>query len=370
MRIVYDATPLLLRSAGVKNYHHALLVRLLPRAAPHAMELFPFLDSLGRHRNEGSNFSRAATVARLGAVLAANYARLPLGRWATRRADVFHVTHHLMHPPRRGRLTSFVHDPTPLLMPEFHTASNVRYFRHFVEQVLPRLDGVLVPSEAVKRDLVEQLHAAERRITVVPHGVDESFFAPTLTQGVRDTYNVPERFILSVGAQEPRKNLVTLLEAYRRLPEELRRDVPLVVAGPRGWKDAALRRALDQTAVSGVLTIGYVNPVLLPALYSLATLFVFPSLYEGFGMPILEAMAAGAPVITSNVSSMPEVAGDAGLTVDPRSAAELTSGIERLLTDAALAKALSERGRARARTFTWERTALATRAFFERVAGA
>ncbi|MBI3695127.1 MAG: glycosyltransferase family 4 protein [Acidobacteria bacterium] len=360
MKILYDATPLLMRSAGVKNYHHALLVRLLPRIRPHRVELFPFLHSLGRNRNERSNYSKSSTAWRLGALLAANYLRLPLGSWASRGADLFHITHHLLHPPPRVKLTSFVHDPTPLLMPEFHTASNVRYFRHFVADILPRLAGVIVPSYAVKKDLVERTGVPEERVTVIPHGVDQGFFPPGPLESMRRVYDLPDHYILSLGTREPRKNLATLFEAYRLLPEDLRRAHPLVVAGASGWK-------LKLAPAPEVRVLGYVQPETLPLLYNRAAAFVFPSLYEGFGMPLLEAMAAGAPVITSNVSAMPEVVAEAGLTVDPRSPSELARAMERLLTDPELARSLTEKGIRRAREFTWEKTALATKAFFERM---
>jgi alpha-1,3-rhamnosyl/mannosyltransferase len=359
-----------MRSAGVKNYHHALLTRLLPRINPHTVELFPFLSDLAPNRNERSNYPPAVTAIRLAAVLAANYLRVPLGQWSARKADLFHITHHLLHPPRRVPLTSLIHDPTCLLMPEFHTPSNVRYFRHFVQHVLPRLAGVIVPSCAVKRDLGERLGTPEDRITVIPHGVDEGFFEPRAVERARAAYRLPDRYILFLGTNEPRKNLATLLEAYRLLPGELRHAYALVVAGASGWKNAELRRAVKREPPSGVRAIGYVAPELLPAVYSLATVFVFPSLYEGFGMPVLEAMAAGVPVVTSNVSAMPEVAGEAAITVNPRSPAELARAIECLLSDRTQAAALAESGRRRAREYTWEKTALATKAFFERVAGA
>jgi alpha-1,3-rhamnosyl/mannosyltransferase len=262
-----------------------------------------------------------------------------------------------------------IHDPTPLLMPECHTASNVRYFREFVERVLPRLAGVLAPSEAVKRDLVEQCGARADRITVAPHGVDESFFPGGPLEPQRDRHDLPERYILFLGALEPRKNLATLLEAYALLPEELRREFPLMVAGAHGWRNRELRRRLAAGRDLGVRVIGYVPPLNLPLVYAGASVFVFPSLYEGFGMPLLEAMASGVPVVASNVSAMPEVVGDAGVLVDPRSPAELARAIERLLADPPAARALGERGRARARQFTWERAALATKAFFERASG-
>ncbi len=363
MRILYDATPLLMRSAGVKNYHHALLVRLLPRLRPHQLRLFPFLDSVGRNHNERSNYSGAATLPRLAAVLASNYLRLPVGEWAARKADLFHLTPHLMHPPSRPRLTSMVHDPTPLLHPEWHTAGNVRYFRHFAGRLLPRLAGIIVPSQAVKRDLAEH----HPRITVIPHGVDPDFFPPGPLEPERRAYDLPDRYLLFLGSLEPRKNLATLLDAYRLLPEELRHEYPLVIGGASGWKNRPLRRRLQAEQAAGLRLIGYVPPAALPLVYAGASVFVFPSLYEGFGMPVLEAMAGGAPVVTSNLSALPEVTGDAALLVDPRSPSELAKAIQRVLGDSELAERLREAGRRRARELTWEKTALATKAFFEQI---
>ncbi|MBI3667600.1 MAG: glycosyltransferase family 4 protein [Acidobacteria bacterium] len=371
MRILYDATPLLLRSAGVKNYHYLLLRHLLPLAAPHTIELFPFLRNPGRNRNEGSNYPPVATALRLSVWLADNYLRVPVGRWAGRRADLFHLTQHLLHPTAVGqrlRLTSFIHDLSCLLMPQYHTASNVRYFRHFARDVLPRLAGVLVPSHAVEQELIEHLGVAPERVNVVPHGVEQRFFQPGPFEAALKAYGLPERYILFVGAAEPRKNVSTLLEACRLLPADLRRDYPLVLAGASGWKNAALWEAVERDRPIGVRPIGYVAPELLPAVYKQAAVFVFPSLYEGFGLPLLEAMAAGTPVVTSNVSAMPEVVGEAGLTVDPRSPAELARAIEHLLSDRALAAQLAEAGRRRAREFTWGKTALATKAFFDHLA--
>jgi alpha-1,3-rhamnosyl/mannosyltransferase len=365
VNLLYDATPLLLRSAGVKNYHYALLTRLLPRFGSHRLTLFPFLDSLGVQRNERSNFGPLATAWRFGAVLASNYLHLPLGTRAARHAHLFHVTPHLQRPPSGVRLTSMVHDPTPLLLPEFHTPSNIRYFEHFTSAVLPKLAGVIVPSRAVARDLVERLHVPENRITVIPHGVGEEFFRASGPPPA----GLPERYILSLGALEPRKNLVVLLDAYQLLPEELRRQYPLVVAGATGWKNDALRHRLEADRPLGVQAIGYVPSDSLPTLYAGAAVFVFPSLYEGFGMPLLEAMAAGTPVVASNVSAMPEVVGQAGLLVDPHSPAELARSLEQLLTTPTLAARLTEAGLRHAREFTWDRAALATKAFFEAMAG-
>ena len=365
MNILYDASPLLMRSAGVKNYHHCLLTHLLPILEPHRVKLFPALSKLTENDNERSNYPALATKLRLGGIVASNHLRLPLPPFLTAGADLFHVTQLPRQLPSRMPLTSVVHDPTPAFLPQCHPESNIRYFRYFAEHTLPRLRAMLVPSLAVKDDLVEHFHVPEERISVVYHGVDEDFFDVALSSVylARETYHLPERYILFVGAMEPRKNLPTLIEAFRLLPSELQQRYPLVVIGTTGWKSGRVKRELAR--LKNAAALGYVRRALLPAVYNSAAVFVFPSLYEGFGMPLLEAMAARLPIVTSNVSAMPEVVGETGLLVDPRSANELAAAMQRVLEDPALAANLGEAGRQRARRFTWAKTAENTKIFFE-----
>lgn len=365
MRILYDAAPLLMRSAGVKNYHYELLKRLPAAAAAHSFRLFPFLSGLPRNDNQRSNYPFLASWLRIGCVSASNYLKAPFAAAAARGADIFHVTPHLFDPPAGPVLTSTIHDPTPLLMPQCHTAGNIRYFERFAARTLPRLAGAVAPSEAVKTDLVAHCGADADKVCVIPHGVAPDFFdaAQERRQAARRAYALPPRFLLAVGSIEPRKNLERLIAAYAGLPAVLRRRVPLVLAGPRGWRDDAIRRRIEQA--DGVQATGYVRRALLPALYAAASAFVFPSLYEGFGLPLLEAMAAGAPLVASNRAAMPEVVGDAGLLVDPLDVDALRRAIERILEDEPLAAKLAAAGRKRARTFTWEKTAAATLQFLE-----
>ena len=370
MRILYDATPLLMRSAGVKNYHHSLLKQLMLLIWPHEIDLFPYLDQLEPNHNERSNYSAMTTLRGLGAVLASHYLFAPTVRSAARDADLFHLTPHVWRPPNGPILTSMVHDPTPLLMPEAHTAGNVRYFQHFVHHVMPRLDAMIVPSYAVKRDLVESCDAAEERITVIPHGVDEEFFEATPAQRevARTQYELPDRYVLFVGSVEPRKNLLGLLEAFESLPVQTQRAYPLVIVGAAGWKNETIQRAISKNP--NVRLVGYVSRELLPAVYEACSLFVFPSYYEGFGMPVLEAMAAGAPVIASKVSALPEVIGETGILVDPDDPEDIAEAMERALEDEQTAAIMGSSARQRARRFTWEKCALETKYFFENVAEA
>lgn len=365
MKVLYDATPLLMRSAGVKNYHYALLRRLIPTIWPNEIELFPWLKELPANDNQGSNYSKLETYAGLGAMLGSNYLGLPLPHMAARRADLFHITHHLWHPPRLARLSSMVHDPTPLTLPECHTSSNIRYFERFVEKTMPKLDAIVTPSYAVKRDLVRYCAASEERITVIPHGVDEDFFEATPAQRevARQTYDLPDRYILFVGSVEPRKNLLRLLEAYDLLPEKLRAQHPLLLVGPPGWNNEEIQKRLSKAR--HVRVVGFVRRELLPAVYESCSLFAFPSLYEGFGMPVLEAMAAGAPVMTSKRSALPEVVGQTGLLVHPKKPEEMAEAMRSVLEDSHNAALMGGQARQRARQFTWDRCAAETKKFFE-----
>ena len=181
MHILYDGTPLLMRSAGVKNYHHSLLKNLIPEITPHRLSLFPFLRTLAPNRNDRSNYPRLGTSWRLGAVLSSNYLHFPLAHFNSTGADLFHATQHVWKLPRGKCLTSMVHDATPLFMPECHTQSNIRYFQAFVGDTLHRLHRVLAPSNAVKNYLVEELRVSEDKVSVVYHGVEESFFETSVS---------------------------------------------------------------------------------------------------------------------------------------------------------------------------------------------
>lgn len=220
-----------------------------------------------------------------------------------------------------------------------------------------RAAGFVCPSVAT-RDTLERLYPETRgRTAVIPLGVTAEFLNAE-GSGVARRHGVERPFVLAVATLEPRKNLARLVEAFASVPAA-REGFDLVLAGARGWSssdlDAVVGRHRDV-----VRPIGFVSDSELPALYAEATAFAFPSLEEGFGLPVLEAMAAGTAVLTSNRSSLPEVAGDAALLVDPSDTGAIAEGLEGLLGDAALREDLARRGRERAAAFTWERTARAT----------
>jgi glycosyltransferase involved in cell wall biosynthesis len=227
-----------------------------------------------------------------------------------------------------------------------------------------RAAGFLCPSEATRADLVRRFPALADRSRVVPLGVDPGFGA-RVPAGVPAGYGLEGPYVLAVGTLEPRKNLPRLIEAFASLPDSVRRRHRLALAGSPGWSLGETEALID--AHEEVTALGYVADEDLPALYAEARVFAYPSLAEGFGLPVLEAMAAGTAVLTSDRSSLPEVAGDAARLVDPGDVGSIRGGLLELLTDEDRREQLARRGRSRAAAFTWQRTASETVAYLTSV---
>jgi glycosyltransferase involved in cell wall biosynthesis len=365
MRVVIDAVPLLIRSAGVKNYLYYWIDHLRSLAGADAIRTFPHLSRLGPLTHEASVAGPVRTFCGLGALAISNYTPLPVLDWAARGADIFHATNLVRHPPRRPRLTSTIHDMTSWMMPDLHSAATKRADRNSAD-LLRRAHRLIAVSECTKSDAVRVLGIPPERITVIYSGIPRKFFEvkADAIADVRRRYKLERPFVLALGAIEPRKNIPMLLDAFASLPESLRAEFDLVLAGPMGWADEATR-----TRVRSVRYLGYIPEADLAPVTAAAVVFAYPSLYEGFGFPLAQAMAAGVPAVTSNVSSLPEIAGGAALLVDPRSVAELRGALEKLLLSDSLRAELAAKGRARAAAFTWERAAAASLRFFEEAAG-
>jgi glycosyltransferase involved in cell wall biosynthesis len=287
------------------------------------------------------------------------------------RVDVFHGLDHIGIPlfGKVGRYVATIHDMIPLICPQFVTWRHRLVVAAACRRLRRQADLVIVPSETTKADVVYQLQIAPERIVVIPWGCDERFQPqgdPTRLAVVQRKYRLPRRYLLFVGTLEPRKNLTTLLKAYAMLRAEgPDKDVKLVVVGRKGWLYAEVFETMQALALhQDVLFTDFVDDADLPDLYRGALLLVLPSLYEGFGLPILEAMASGVPVIASNTSSMPEVAGEAALLIDPRNPQAIAEGMAQVLADEQLRKTLTQRGLARAQCFTWENVAQRTLALY------
>ncbi len=291
----------------------------------------------------------------IGALRQVRHRKASLGE---RSYDAYFEPNFALLPLKARRRVVMVPDFVFHVHPEWQPRDRVEHLRRrFFSSVL-RADAIVTLSHFVREQAADILKTDGRTIAVVPAGVDHALFRKlpkSVLEDFRRRLGLPSRFVLSVGSLEPRKNLLRLLEAHEALPHAVRREHPLVLAGARGWSNAALRSALKSR--KDVRYLGYVTDVDLACLYNLSTLFVFPSLYEGFGLPPLEAMACGAPTTTSRAGSLPEVVGPDGAYFDPCDVEEMTAVMQRLLEDESTLHRLSERGMRRAKRFRWEDTA-------------
>lgn len=274
------------------------------------------------------------------------------------RVDLLHVTY--VAPPATSCATVVsVHDVTFKLFPEHFSRRDLLMLNSLVGVSARRAGAVLALSTSGKQDIVEHLKVPEQRVVVAPLAAGSQYRpmdAPEARAAAR-SLGIGRRFVLAVGNLQPRKNIGRLLTAFREIAPRVP-DVDLVLVGQRAWRGSELEGHVRSLGLeSRVLWLGYVDPTKLPALYGAADCLCYPSLYEGFGLPVLEAMACGTPVVTGNRSSLPEVVGDAGLMIDPTSTSDLAHALLRVLTDAGLRDHLSKLGILQAGRFSWDRTA-------------
>jgi len=363
MRITIDATSALLRSAGVKGYTYHWLRHLRQQAAhkesgAEEIRAFPLLKTWSRLDHEHSALPLAPTIARLAALHAANVfgpAALDMLLGAT---DIFHAGNLVRQTPGKARLTATIHDLTSWIMPEVHTQSTLRADRTFEDRILKRAHGLIAVSENTRQDAIRLLGIEPLRIRTIHSGVAEEYFDAAPSKRARP-------YVLFVGTIEPRKNLDTLLDAWRSVKADLRAHFDLVISGPEGWNSSATMARIRQEAIY----LGYVPEADMPGLVAGASMFVYPSLYEGFGFPLVQAMAANVPALISQTSCLPEIAGDAAAFVDPLSLSEMAIHLTRLLESPEERLKLAKFGRARAEDYRWERCARESLAFFREIAG-
>ncbi len=379
IRVAFDAWPLVKPRAGTGQYAYQLigeLARLEPSNEYVAFYLAPFWAD---RRHAELTFPGAdVTIAGQG-WLRTNLARVQrrLGRERSVEdfigpVDLFHATNNIFPcAVRAARSVVTIHDATLLLFPEWHPQNRLDHMVPRLTIAAARADRIITPSQSAKSDVVKHLGIQPERVTVVPEAADPAFrvqprhdVEPSLAR-LGLAYG---QYLLFLGAIEPRKNLERLLTALESVAG---RVGPLVVAGPDGWKNADVQKRLATLERRGLVRhLGYIESAARPALMAGARALVYPSLYEGFGLPPLEAMACGTPVLTSDVASLPEVVGDAAMLVDPRDVRALASAMERLWNDSALCDELRARGLARAARFSWRETARQTLAVYRELVGA
>lgn len=362
-----DISPLLVRSAGVKTYLYHWYRALRAEAMQNVSSFpAPLYDEPLRH--EGSVFGRAKTVFCLARLAGLNslpeFAAAPL----TPSVDLFHVSNLIHRFPRTPLCTTTLHDVTTWTSPELHTMGNIQADRLLAEVTLRRCDGIICVSEATRQDAIRHLGIPESRLRSIHSGVAQQYFDAQPSVEVRRRYRLDNPFFLFTGSIEPRKNVDLLLDAYLDLPADVRSHWQLVLAGPVGWQcEATIARM--KSAGRDVRYLGYTPEADLPSILAAASAFVYPSLYEGFGFPVAQAMAAGVPVITSNVPALTEVSGGATRLIDPKSQADLRSALLAMATQPEYRQELAAKGRARAEAFRWERCARQSLSYFESLAG-
>lgn len=286
--------------------------------------------------------------------------------------DVYHGTSFVMPPLKAAKGVMTIYDLTFMLFPEFHTRETQRFSKE-IHRYAERSDCIIVISEQTRQDVVSFLNISDDRVRVTLLAADGRYRVIDdrhLVTSAAAAYGIDREYILYTGTLEPRKNILTIIRAFHAVKRELNVPHRLVLAGKKGWLyDDVFAEVRALGLEHEVIFTGYVPDEDLPFLYNGADLFVYPSFYEGFGLPPLEAMACGCPVVASNTSSLPEVVGDAGLLVDPRHHDELAAAMARVLGDSELARDMRRRGVERAATFSWDRCAQQTLSIYRDVTG-
>ncbi len=400
MNLLVNVTPLQASLTGIGRYTRELLARLLrdPEVTdiagfsdvchyqrPALQALVDHADTVTANGRELPRTARASPVEAIYAAvkpLARNipYARKVrdgIQRRRLQRTRLKYQQYVYWEPnfvlqPLDGIKIATVHDLSHLRYPQFHPPERVRWLQAGLEKTLSEASRVMTVSAFGKQELQQILGVAPDRIAVVPPGISDCFLTvcspPALTE-FRHRYGLPDKYILSVGTQEPRKNVKGLIEAHQRLPGALRKRYPLVLAGCRGWQHGQMDSIIRRLVAKGeIKRLGFVPQQDLPALYQSASLFTYVSLYEGFGMPVIEAMASGIPVITSDRASMPEAAGGYGTLVNPEDNDSITGALRDVLEAGSVAdEAGLAAASAAARRYTWASSADKLKAVVEEV---
>jgi len=366
LRIGIDYTAGISQGAGIGRYTRGFvrsLAKLDPRNQYVLFHASPRGKVIAGAMIDAPNFHRCGVhLSERTLAILWHRLRVPLPiNVFTGHVDLFHAPDYTLPPVRRAAAVVTVHDLSFLLYPECADHGLRAYLERAVLSSVGRADFVVVDSLSTRNDLICLLDVPPTKVAVVYPGLDERFHPlagdPALAE-VKARWGLERPFILNVGTLEPRKNQARLIQAYALLKERTSFPHQLVIAGGRGWLCEDIFRRVNELGLKrDIHFLGYTAEDDLPALYSLADLFVFPSLYEGFGLPPLEAMACGTPVVVSNSSSLPEVVGDAAIQVRPVDTDALATALEQALGDHVLRQELRAKGLARARLFTWEAAA-------------
>ncbi len=298
---------------------------------------------------------------------------IPYNYFFRPKADLYHFMGYIVPDSIKGKVILTVYDLVVELFPETMEEKNRELLRKEMRRSIKRADHIITISNSAKSELVNVLGISEEKIDIISPGVDYDIFntrvnAETKSR-VKHKYSLPDEYILYLGTLEPRKNISTLIKAFIKLKKEKKITEKLVIAGKKGWNYENIYKIIYKNNFENeIIFTGYVDENEKPAIYQMSKLFVFPSLYEGFGIPVLESMASGVPVIVSNTSSLPEVVEDAGILVDPQKVEDIEISIYKVLTNEKLRTELIEKGLEQSKKFTWETSASKLYKIYDKVA--
>ena len=363
MRILIDYFSLVYSLGGVKKYIVNILEQLSKIDDENEYVLLDFKNqgqdifSLKKpnFRLVNTNLFSANIYKKISFFL--NYP--PLNLFIDQEPDVSFFTNYSVYPVKSNKKILTIYDLSFIYFPQHIASRNLYFLKKTVKRSIKKANKIITISNAIKKEIIKEFNVNDRDIEIISPAVDLDFFKPCKEDSilkVKEKFKIKGSYFLFTSTLEPRKNITGILKAYTALPKQIKKDYSLVLAGGKGWQDKELLEGIKKSKEEGnnIIQIGYVPEKDLPVLYSGASIFLYPSFYEGFGIPILEAMACGVPVVTSNISSMPEVAGDSAVLVNPHNADEIKDAIIRLIQDRSLREELVRKGFLQAKKFSWE----------------
>ncbi len=359
MKIAIDVTASIYEGTGVATYYNNLIPRLLKRAPHHEFILFGY--SLRRQKDLKLANKTFPFPPGLMEIIWNRLHIIPVERLVG-ECDILHTWDYIQAPTRNAKVVTTIHDLTPLKFPKQQHSRTIKAYKQGLKWVKKSASAIIADSLSTKQDIIDLLKIPKNKIFTVYLAAPDHFHdfcklnhkdQEVHMKQVKSKYSIENKYLLFVGTQEPRKNLERVINAFKTLNSQFQ----LIIAGNVGWGKRI-------KPAENVKTIGFVSDQDLPALFAGASCFIYPSLYEGFGLPVIEAMAVGCPVVTSDRGSLAEISGDAAVLVNPESVEAILFGIESALNNS---QSLSEKGKQRAKEFSWDMTAEYTLAVYERI---
>lgn len=369
MKVALELQPCLKNRSGIGIYTYELSKRLQQYGNIELIgDIFNFIDRNDLTKDlEGLNFNKHTCKLFPYGIYRRiwHYAPIKYNRLFTRSADITHFFNFIVPPRVEGKIVNTVHDLTYHFFPETMDKKNFKRITNDIQYSIERADRIVTISECSKQDIIKEFGIDEKKIEIIYPGVDYERFAMPMSseriKEVKEKYQLPDEYILYMGTLEPRKNIPSIIEAFYYLKkegEESLQSVKLVLAGKKGWLFEEIFNKVKKLGLEDeVIFTDYVAEEDKAAIYRMAKVFIFPSLYEGFGIPVIEAMAASVPVITSNTSSLPEVAGNAAVLTNPSDMIGMAEGMHSILTQDTYRDEMVQKGHLQAKRFNWEDSA-------------